>query len=242
MTPMAKPLSQKNDSGDQRASRQSLHGRRKGKKLRAKQTELLCSFLPSIRFDPARTLTDPAALFVDPPLSLWLEIGFGGGEHLTAEASAHPQFGYIGCEPFLNGVAKALASIEDSHLRNVRIYDGDARTVIEALPSGVLDGVYLLYPDPWPKRKHHKRRFLSDDMLLALARVMRRGAELRFATDIDDNAGWTLARVLRSSEFVWVAAGPQDWQQPWQEWSGTRYEEKALKGARKPAYLTFRRA
>lgn len=242
MSPVAQtPPPRKDDSGSHRAPSLGLHGRRKGKKLRAKHTELIRTVLPAVRFDPSETVGSPASLFDESPSTLWLEIGFGGGEHLTAEASAHPKFGYIGCEPFLNGVAKALALIEAGDLHNVRIYDGDARAVIEALPSEALDGVYLLYPDPWPKRKHHKRRFLSDDMLMQLARVMRPGAELRFATDVDDNAGWTLARILRSLNFVWAPTGPQDWQQPWREWSGTRYEAKALKDARRPAYFTFRR-
>jgi tRNA (guanine-N7-)-methyltransferase len=126
-------------------------------------------------------------------------------------------------------------------LRNVRLYNGDARAVIDSLPRESLDGAYLLYPDPWPKRRHHGRRFLSGEMLTRLARVMRPGAELRFATDIDGNAGWSLARVLRSPDFVWAPAGQGDWQTPWDGWTGTRYEAKALRGGRRPAYLTFLR-
>jgi tRNA (guanine-N7-)-methyltransferase len=236
-----RPLPKEDERGDDRAPPLGLHGRRKGKKLRATHTELMRTVLPALRFDPSKPVCAPASLFEETPSALWLEIGFGGGEHLTAEASAHPEFGYIGCEPFLNGVAKAVAFIEAGRLCNVRIYDGDARAVIEALPSQALDGVYLLYPDPWPKRKHHKRRFLTDDMLAQLARVMRPGAELRFATDVDDNAGWTLARVLRSPDFIWAPASAKDWQLPWPEWSGTKYEAKALQDARRPAYLTFRR-
>jgi tRNA (guanine-N7-)-methyltransferase len=141
----------------------------------------------------------------------------------------------------LNGIAKALALIEAGRLRNVRLYNGDARAVIEALPGDALDGAYLLYPDPWPKRRHHRRRFLSGEMLARLARIMRPDAELRFATDIDANAGWSLARVLRSPDFVWAPAGPMDWQRPWDGWTGTRYEAKALRGGRRPIYLTFLR-
>ena len=165
--------------------------------------------LPCLSFDTSRPIPDPACLFPGRPSALWLEIGFGGGEHLAAQAQAHPDIGYIGCEAFLNGVAKALALIEASQLRNVRLYNGDARAVIEALPSEALDGVYLLYPDPWPKRRHHRRRFLSGEMLARLAQVMRPGAKLRVATDIDGNAGWSLARVLRSLDFVWTPAGPR---------------------------------
>ncbi len=195
--------------------------------------------LPCLSFDASQPIADPACLFPDGPAALWLEIGFGGGEHLAAQARAHPNISYIGCEAFLNGIAKALALIEADQLRNVRLYNGDARAVIEALPGEALDGAYLLYPDPWPKRRHHGRRFLSDEMLARLARVMRSGAELRFATDIDGNTGWSLARVLRSPDFVWAAASPRDWQRPWDGWIGTRYEAKALLGGRRPTYLTF---
>ena len=218
-----------------------LHGRRRGKKLRAHQATLLSTALPQLSLDLSQPLSDPAALFPDKPATLWLEIGFGGGEHLAAEADANQNTGYIGCEAFLNGIAKALALIESASLSNVRLYNGDARAVIEALPRSSLDGVYLLYPDPWPKRRHHGRRFLSGEGLARLARVMRPGAELRFATDIDDNAGWTLAHILRSPDFEWRAAGSADWQQPWPGWTGTRYETKAIRAARKPVYLTFQR-
>jgi len=218
-----------------------LYGRRKGKKLRERQAELLRTALPGATFDASRPILDAAALFPERPASLWLEIGFGSGEHLATEASRHPDFGYIGCEAFLNGVAKALTLIDESQLRNVRLYQGDARAVIEALPQSALDGVYLLYPDPWPKRRQRKRRFLSDEMLGRLARVMRPGAELRFATDIDDNAGWTLTRVLRSADFTWTARNAKDWRSPWEGWSGTRYETKAILVGRRPVYLTFQR-
>jgi tRNA (guanine-N7-)-methyltransferase len=218
-----------------------FHGRRRGRKLGPHQVSLLNTVLPCLSFDVSRPIPDPACLFPDRPSTLWLEIGFGGGEHLAAQAHAHPDTGYIGCEGFLNGIAKALALIEAGQLRNVRLYNGDARAVIEALPAEALDGANLLYPDPWPKRRHHRRRFLSDEMLTRLARIMRSDAELRFATDIDANAGWSLARVLRSPDFVWAPKGPIDWQRPWDGWTGTRYEANALRGGRRPIYLTFLR-
>ncbi|MGB8276623.1 MAG: tRNA (guanosine(46)-N7)-methyltransferase TrmB [Methylovirgula sp.] len=215
-----------------------LHGRRKGKKLRSQQAALLETLLPVLTLDPTQPITDLAGLFAGKPREIWLEIGFGGGEHLIAEAESHPDRGFIGCEPFQNGLAKAVVQAEARKLANLRLYCGDAGAVIEALPDQALQGVYLLYPDPWPKRRHRKRRFLSDEMLAALARVMRPGAELRFATDIDDNAGWTLARVLRSPDFIWRAATAEDWREAWPGWSGTRYEAKALAAARRPVYLT----
>lgn len=216
-----------------------LYGRRKGKKLRAHHAALIETLLPALTLDVSQKITDAALLFPNAPRDIWMEIGFGGGEHLIAEAKEHQERGFIGCEPFENGVAKALALAEETKLSNLRLYQGDAGAVIEALPDGALAGVYLLYPDPWPKRRHHKRRFLSDDMFVALARVLRPGAEIRFATDIDDNAGWTLLRALRSPHFTWKAASADDWREPWPAWSGTRYEAKALKAGRKPVYLTF---
>ncbi|MGO9134883.1 MAG: tRNA (guanosine(46)-N7)-methyltransferase TrmB [Methylovirgula sp.] len=216
-----------------------LHGRRKGKKLRSHQAELIDTLLPILTLDVTHKIADAETLFAGAPNEIWLEIGFGGGEHLIAEAESHPNSGFIGCEPFQNGLAKALALAEAKNLQNLRLYCGDAGNVVETLPDAALAGVYLLYPDPWPKRRHRKRRFLSDEMLAALARVLRPGAEIRFATDIDDNAGWTLARVLRSPDFVWKAATAEDWRRPWPQWSGTRYEAKALAAGRAPAYLTF---
>jgi tRNA (guanine-N7-)-methyltransferase len=223
--------------GDMAPPRATLFGRRKGKRLTARHDELLLSALPAIALDPSRPI-EPQALFPG-HASLWLEIGFGGGEHLAATARADPSALFIGCEAFRNGVAKALALIEEHDLRNIRLYEGDARAVIEALPEGALGGVYLLYPDPWPKRRQRKRRFLSDLMLTRLARAMRPGAELRFSTDIDDNAGWTLARVLRSPHFSWTPRSAAEWRNPWEGWSGTRYEAKALREGRRPAYFTF---
>ena len=172
---------------------------------------------------------------------MWLEIGFGGGEHLATRARAHAESAFIGCEPFVNGVAKLLGIIDREGLRNVRIWDAEATELLGRLPSGSIAGAYLLYPDPWPKRRHRKRRFVSDENLRALARVMARGAELRFATDIDDYAGWALARVLRSDVFRWTAERANDWRRPWPGWPGTRYEAKALGEGRKPVYLTFER-
>jgi len=218
-----------------------LHGRRRGRKLHAPQAARLAAALPSLSLNTSSPIPDPRSLFPEKPHALWLEIGFGGGEHLVAEAKAHPHIGYIGCEIFLNGIAKALSLIDESRLGNVRLFHADARLLIEWLPPGCLHGVYLLYADPWPKRRHQDRRFLSPSMLAALARVLRPGAEIRFATDIDALAGWTLAHVLRTPSFSWEAEAAGDWQEPWPGWSSTRYEAKALAASRKPVYLTFRR-
>ena len=215
----------------------AFYGRRKGKRLRPTQNELVRTLLPRLRVDPH----EPLSAFDGRVSALWLEVGFGGGEHLAAHARAHPEIGFIGCEPFVNGVAKLLAVIDRDGLSNIRIWNADATELIGRLPPRSIAGVSLLYPDPWPKRRHRKRRFLSDDSLEALARVMTPGAPLRFAADIDDYAGWALARVLRSRAFAWTAERPDDWRNPWPDWPGTRYEAKAVKEERKPVYLTFER-
>lgn len=216
-----------------------VHGRRRGRALGARRSSLLAAALPQVSLAGSRPIPDPASLFDNRPSALWLEIGYGGGEHLAAEALANPSAGYIGCEYFLNGIAKALALIEKHGLCNIRLYNGNARSLIEALPPSCLAGVYLLYPDPWPKRRHRGRRFLSRETLAGLARVMSAGAQLRFATDIDSNAAWTLAQALNCPEFAWTASGTADWQRPWDGWSGTRYEWKALREGRRPVYLTL---
>ncbi len=221
----------------------SFFGRRKGKALRPGHDTLVRTLLPHLRIDlhGGHAPLDPVGLFPRTVSCVRLEIGFGGGEHLTHEARSHPEVGYIGCEPFVNGVAKLLAVISAERLDNVRIFDRDATELLAALPTGSLDRVDLLFPDPWPKRRQRKRRFVSDENLAALARVLRPRAAFRFATDIDDYAGWTLARVLRSRDFAWEAVAADDWRHPWDGWPGTRYEAKAREAGRPTAYLGFRR-
>jgi tRNA (guanine-N7-)-methyltransferase len=219
----------------------AFFGRRKGKTLRAHQAGLMDTLLPQVRVDLSAPVSRPGALFPGCPDDLRLEVGFGGGEHLAADALAHPERGFLGCEPFVNGVAKLMARIETSGLRNIRVHPGDAGDLIDALPAASLSGVCILYPDPWPKRRHKERRFISDRMLSRLARVMRSGAELRFASDIDDYVHWTLARILRSPDFLWPAQNEAKWSTPWPNWSGTRYEDKAMREGRRPVYLTFLR-
>ena len=154
-------------------------------------------------------------------------------------AAENPDIGLIGCEPFINGLAKTLSRIQTLGLANIRLYAGDAADLISWLPSGSLGRVFLFFPDPWPKRRQRKRRFLSEKNLVALALAMRSGAELRFATDIDDYSGWTLARVLRSPDFIWPAERSDDWNRPWEGWRETRYEAKARQAGHRAVYLTF---
>jgi tRNA (guanine-N7-)-methyltransferase len=217
----------------------AFFGRRKGKKLRAGQDELIQSLLPAIRVIPGGGLSGQ---FPNPQArETWLEIGFGGGEHLAAQARAHRDVNIVGCEPFVNGMAKLLAVIEQERLDNIRVWDDDVTDLLPTLPDSCLDRVYILYPDPWPKRRQRKRRLVSDENLAMLARVMKPGAELRFASDIDDYIGWVLARILRSSHFRWTATRADDWRTPYAGWPGTRYEAKAIREGRVPSYLTLKR-
>ena len=221
----------------------AFYGRRKGKRLRAGQEERLAGLLPRLRvaLPPPGLALDPPGLFPAAVDEVWLEIGFGGGEHLAAQAAAHPRVGILGCEPFVNGVVKLLRAVDEAGLSNVRVWDEDATDLIAALPEASVARVYLLYPDPWPKRRQRKRRFVSDESLVQIARVLRPGGHFRFATDIDDYAGWTLVRAARCAGLRWTAARAEDWRRPFPGWPGTRYEAKALAAGRRPSYLTFER-
>ncbi len=199
--------------------------------------------LPRLRIDlDALKTRGPAGVFDHVPETIWLEIGFGGGEHLAWQANSNPQAGFIGCEPFLNGVAKLLSAIEAEGLKNVRIHDHDARDLIECLGDESVSRVFLLYPDPWPKTRHHKRRFVNQWSLGELHRIMAPGGELRIASDIPDYITWTLVEMRNFGKFEWLAETPDDWRVRGNDWPQTRYEKKALKAGRVPAYLRFRRA
>lgn len=227
------------DSSDK--SQRAFFGRRKGHPVKPRQAALFDTLLPRVAHD----LTQPApddlrALFGDVD-DVRLEIGFGGAEHLIGEARANPRSGFIGSDAFVNAIAKALAAIDTEKLANIRLHVGDASELIDWLPAASLTRIELLYPDPWPKRRHWKRRFIQDDSLKRLARILQPGGELRFATDIVDYAAYALARVLRSQDFVWTAECADDWRQPWPGFAGTRYEAKAKREGRVPAYFIFRR-
>lgn len=218
----------------------AFFGRRKGKGLRQGQAGRIEEALPALRL-PEGPIEDLKALFPVPVEAIRLEIGFGGGEHLLARMRESPQIGFIGVEPFVNGMAKFLAVIEREGLRNIRLWDGDAALLLPRLPEGSVDAVDLLYPDPWPKRRQRKRRFVSERTLALLARVLRPGGRFCFASDIDDYVGWTLARLLASPDFDWIDERAEDWRQPYPGWVRTRYEAKAVKAGRVPSYLTARR-
>ncbi len=183
-----------------------------------------------------------SSLFPVPVREVRLEIGFGGGERLIGEAHEHPLIGFIGCEPFVNGMAKALAQIEALSLKNVRLHHGEALALLAWLPAASASGLDLLYPDPWPKRRHWKRRLIQESFIAETARILRPGARFRFASDSADYVAWTLARMLRSPLFAWEAERADDWRKPWPGYRRTRYEAKALREGRAPCYLVFRRA
>ena len=226
---------------DKARKSRAFFGRRKGHALRSRQAGLLETLLPRLALDLGAPAPSPRSLFPNPVDEVRLEIGFGGGEHLVAEARAHPRTGFIGVEPFVNGMAKALAAIAEGNLTNIRLHHGDATEVLAWLPPASLARVDLIYPDPWPKRRHWKRRFVQDQSVAAIARTLRPAGEFRFATDIPDYAAWTLKHLMRSPDFAWTAERAEHWQQAWPGFSGTRYEAKAKRESRVPCYLIFQR-
>lgn len=222
--------------------KQPFYGRRQGRKLRAHQKQLMKQLLPKVEITlPQTGQLNVKEIFIPQVKQIWLEIGFGGGEHLLWQALHNEAIGFIGGEPYINGVAKLLARIEEHDIRNIRIYADDMRDALDALPDGVIDKAFLLFPDPWPKTRHRKRRFVSQENLNRLARVMKPGAELRIASDIADYIFWTLGQVRRHGGFEWQAQHPDDWRNRPPDWPQTRYEQKARLAGRKPSYLQFQR-
>ncbi len=178
-----------------------------------------------------------ASLFTPPVMDVWLEIGFGGGEHLAALAAEHRGIGFIGCEPYVNGIANFLVLVERLGLGNVRIFDDDARLILDRLPEASIGRAALLFPDPWPKKRHANRRFICRETLDALARSLRNGAELRIATDQPLLVRWTLAAVIAHPAFRWAPQGPEDWRCRPSDWPSTRYEQKAMACGTRCTYL-----
>jgi tRNA (guanine-N7-)-methyltransferase len=223
----------------------NFYGRRRGKHLRESQEAYLQEDLDALSPGPVDWEANPGrrplnldALFGG--REIWLEVGFGGGEHMVHQAALNPGAGIIGSEPYINGVAMLLGKIRKAGVPNLRVHPGDVRDLFDVLPGASVAKAFLLYPDPWPKKRHHRRRFVTPEHLDPLARVLKPGAEFRVATDIPDYVRQTLEEVPRAG-FDWLAEGPEDWRQPWGDWISTRYEQKALREGRVPHYLTFRR-
>ena len=222
--------------------RDGLYGRRKGRPLSPSREGLMASVFPALAVDIAAPAPKSlAALFPQAPTRIHLEIGFGGSEHLIAEATRLPDAGFIGVEPFVNGMAKAVTAIADDGMHNVRLFSGEASVLLDWLPPASCDLIELLYPDPWPKKRHWKRRFVSAENLTRLARVLKPGGAFRFASDIPGYVEWTLVQVLADTHFEWTAERATDWTHPYPDWPGTRYEAKAQREGRTPTYLEFRR-
>lgn len=208
-------------------------GRIKARTLKPRQATLFDTLLPQIEVSDARV-----ADLVSSNRELWLEIGFGGGEHMVQQAARHPDVAIIGCEPFLNGVGSALRHIDEAGVDNVSLLTGDARPLLDKLPDASVSRVFILFPDPWPKARHHKRRLIQPETVAALARILKDGGALRFATDWADYADWALQRFTASPDFEWPAQRPADWTQPPVDHITTRYEVKGL-GDCKPVFLDF---
>jgi len=223
----------------------NFYGRIKGKSLKPAQERDLDTLLPKVRVpgvewseNAERTPLDMVRTFGD--RSVWLEVGFGGGEHIAAQAIANPDVAIIGCEPFVNGVAMLLGKIRRDGITNIFVHPGDARDLFDVLPDASISRAFLLYPDPWPKARHHRRRFVTSEHLEPLARVVKPGSEFRVATDIPDYVRQTMEEVPKFG-FTWTARQAHDWRAPWSDWHRTRYEAKAIREGRVPHYMTFQR-
>jgi tRNA (guanine-N7-)-methyltransferase len=218
------------------------YGRRKGHRLTERKSRLVEMRLPQLRLDPSAPPPSPlGALFPGVVRAIWLEIGFGGGEHLAWQAAHNPDIGLIGCEPFLNGLAALITEAEEQQLRNIRVHDGDAREILGWLPEGSISRAFMLFPDPWPKKRHTKRRLLNAETASLIARALRPGGEFRFASDWPSYVEQGLRVLLQSGRFEWLAEGPKDWRDRPADWPQTRYEKKAVREGRTSAYLSFRR-
>jgi tRNA (guanine-N7-)-methyltransferase len=220
-----------------------FYGRRRGPKLRPGQQALLDEWLPQLAIPvPAAGATlDPASLFDPPRAAVWLEIGFGAGEHLVWQAAHHPEIGLIGCEPYLNGVAKCLVRMREAGTGNVRLYADDVRHLLPALPAASLARIFVLFPDPWPKRRHHRRRIVNPRTLAEFARLLADGGELRLASDHMEYVRWMLFHTRAQGDFEWLARRAADWRTRPDDWPQTRYERKAARGGARSVYLRFRR-
>ncbi|MEM7124116.1 MAG: tRNA (guanine(46)-N(7))-methyltransferase TrmB [Pseudomonadota bacterium] len=224
---------------DDRRGRQ-LHGRRRGHRLSARRQHLVDELLPRVAVAPEPAILTSEVLF-GRPCSVWLEIGFGAGEHLAWQAERHPDIGFIGAEPYINGVATLLASVDDGDLDNIRVVPDDIRPVLERLTPGMLDRAFVLFPDPWPKTRHLKRRLVDPRLVARLADLLADGAELRLATDDMSYARQILQVTTANPAFRWKARRPGDWRHRSGDWPETRYEAKAVKAGRSPVYLIFER-
>jgi len=222
------------------SNKYQFYGRRKGPSLSRLRNNLINKLLPEVLINlDTPSLINPPLLFNNN--NVWLEIGFGAGEHLAFQAETHPDTGFIGCEPYINGVAKLLSEINQKSLQNIRLYNDDARLLLEKLSPNSIDKVFVLFSDPWPKKRHNRRRFINIENLNSLSRVMKDRAHLRFSTDNMNFARWSLDMFYHHPDFVWLVNGPEDWRDNYCDSVPTRYEKKAISSGQKCVYLTFQR-
>lgn len=219
-----------------------VYGRRLAKPLKKSSAKRLNEYFPkySISLEDDVPL-DLTRLFDHNPKEYWLEIGFGKGEHLIAQAKANPDVGFIGCEPFVNGVSGLVDHMAEENVTNIRFFMNDARLLMDALQDSSISRAFILFPDPWPKKRHHKRRIVSPGNLVVLSRILKNNARLRIGTDHHDYCRWILARLMENPIFSWKSDGPDDWHIRPDDWPETRYEKKAFSAGRKSAYMTFQR-
>ncbi len=224
-----------------------FYGRRIGRRLRPLRSKLMATLLPRLclSLPPGTTPLDLPSLFARPVSAVWLEVGFGAGEHLIAQARANPAIGLIGCEPFMNGIATLLADVDRQPVDNLRLFVDDARLLLPHLPDASIARLFLLFPDPWPKTRHHRRRFIGPDTVALLARIVADDGELRVATDQEDYARWSLAHVTSPDGgagcFTTTARSSEDWHTPPADWLPTRYQRKTEAAGARPIFLSFRR-
>jgi tRNA (guanine-N7-)-methyltransferase len=242
LNPLSKFNSTETSGAGSSASRGAqFYGRRGGYKLRPRRQKLVDELLPTIRLLAEPGQIELSKIFGSEIKENWLEVGFGAGEHLAEQARLNPHVGFIGCEPFLNGVAALLAQIEKYKLGNIRIFDDDARLILPLLPEASIHRCFVLFSDPWPKARHHRRRFIKPNNLNALGRILKDNAELRFASDHMGHVSWALEHTIRHPNFIWPVSSADDWRLAPDDWVQTRYERKALAKGEACAYLSFYR-
>lgn len=243
MIPVKQTMNNNDDGMGKPSTRIQFHGRRHGRRLRSGMRDLMREHLPEleIRLDKTEEPVDPASFFEARMEAHWLEIGFGGGEHLAWQASQNCDTGVIGCEPFINGVASLLRHLDRRSPSNVRILPGDARPLLDRLPIGCLERIFILFPDPWPKRRHANRRIIQWKTVDIFHRILVPGGELRLATDDPGYQAWMLTRLTAHPGFRWLARGPRDWRVRPLDWPPTRYEAKAISAGRRPTFFRFER-
>ena len=220
------------------------YGRRHGRKLRQGRQALIDNLLPSLRVPlpiVRKATVDLPGLFKKTPKAIWMEIGFGSGEHLAALAAKNPRVGFIGCEPFINGVASLLTIINEKKIENIRIFDDDVRLLIPYLREACLERIFVLFADPWPKHRHRNRRITVEENLTEFARLLTDDGQILFATDQHGFAAWSLANILRERRLVWTARRAKDWHEEPDNWTPTRYQLKTRKEGRKPVFINVQR-